>query len=295
MLRRLRERIIGPLIPKEGGLEPSCAEYPASHLADDVRADTVEGTFFFDVKDEIVGWTIHQSGWEAEETAYVKSILSPGDFVIDVGANLGWYTVVMARQVGEKGVVVAFEPEPRNFELLTRNVNENGFANRCKLFPTALLDRAGQCTMEKSHNNFGDHRVRVAPPENFRNYYCELERQEIKVNAESLDVVLRKSALGGKKVRLLKMDAQGSEVSIMRGAKRTLEKTECVITEFWPYGLYRAGHSADDFYACVRESFSQFARCTAGDLKFQSIEQLREDLSIPSDTPAGETIYVFRK
>ena len=342
IIKRLRERMIGPIVTRIGELEANHTAYLSSHLdgieakllgrlADseqathtliertrqemrdrstlqlrsfifegtcvkDLRAETSEGSFFFDVKDDIVGWSLAQETWEPAETDWIKSNLRPGDFAIDVGANLGWYTVIMARLVGNKGLVAAFEPEPRNFELLTRNVEENNLSGSCRLFQTALFNKAGTFTLEKSPNNLGDHRIRIAPPSKFSdNYFGEAEREEISVPAESLDDMLSKMDLNEKTVRLLKLDTQGSEVLIMRGAEQTLARTEFLISEYWPYGMKRLGVTADDFYACVKDKFSEFSRCKSGEWQFKPIFQLSEDLAHSCDADWNGATYVFRK
>jgi FkbM family methyltransferase len=259
---------------------------------------TLEGSFFCDVRDTIVGAVIASDRtWEHAETGWVKAVVRPGDVVIDAGANLGWYTVVMARLVGSEGRVLAFEPEPRNFDLLAQNVAWNGFADRCSLFKLALWEREDTLKFELSSSNHGDHRVRIGalPVDSREDRYNEENRVEITVQSKPLDAVLSTVLENDIPVRLWKMDTQGSEVSILKGAKRTLERTQYLLTEYWPYALARVGHGADDFAACVEENFAEFCRFTRGDLVFQPICRLREDLSRPSHTPCGESMYVFRK
>ena len=259
---------------------------------------TLEGCFFCDVRDNIVGDIIKKHRfWEYAETEWVKTIVRPGDVVIDAGANLGWYTVIMARLVGSKGHVLAFEPEPRNFELLAKNVAWNGFADRCSLFNLALFEHEATHRFELSPTNLGDHRVRIGSPVQVEreDLYDEEVRSEIAVQSKSLDAVVSQAGLDDHPIRLWKMDTQGSEVSILRGAKRTLERTEYLLTEYWPYGLARMGHNADHFVSCVQDYFVEFCRVERDQLTFQPIDRLREHLSIPSDTPCGESMYVFRK
>ena len=62
-------------------------------------------------------------------TALVKRIVRNGDIVVDIGAHIGYYTLIFARLVGPKGKVFAFEPEPNNFNLLIKNIKINGYKN----------------------------------------------------------------------------------------------------------------------------------------------------------------------
>jgi len=259
---------------------------------------TLEGSFFRDVRDTIVGAVIASDRtWEHAETEWVKTIVRQGDVVIDVGANLGWYTVVIARLVGADGRVLAFEPEPRNFELLEKNVAWNGFADRCSLFKLALWECEATHKFELSPTNHGDHRVRFGSPsvERHADLYDEQDRVVITVQSRPLDAAVSTALAEDVPIRLWKMDTQGSEVSILMGAKRTLERTQYLLTEYWPYALARMAHNADDFVACIQDNFPEFTRFTKGDLVFQPIDRLKEDLSKPSSTPCGESMYVFRK
>ena len=259
---------------------------------------TLDGSFFCDGRDTIVGAVIASDRtWEYAETDWVKTIVRTGDIVIDAGANLGWYSVVMARLVGSDGRVLAFEPEPQNFALLAKNVAWNGFADRCSLFKLALWEREATHKFELSPTNHGDHRVRSGSPpaDGCEDLYGEAARTEITVQCKPLDAVVSATVAQDRPLRLWKMDTQGSEVSILRGAKRTLVRTQYLLTEYWPYALARVGHNADDFVSCVQDYFAEFCRFTKEDLKFQPIYRLKEDLSRPSTTPCGESMYVFRK
>ncbi|MBA3994176.1 MAG: hypothetical protein C0469_11665 [Cyanobacteria bacterium DS2.3.42] len=264
-------------------------------LVREAIARTPEGVFCFDVRDNVVGCSIAYGSWEPVETAWIKSILTPGDTVVDVGANLGWYTVVMARHVGREGRVIAFEPDPRNFELLSRNVKENDFLEQSTLVQTALLERCGKVLLEQCLDNLGDHRIRVRAAGEFQNnLYGEDERQQIEVDANTLDAELAKAGLADRPLKLIKIDSQGSEVSIFNGAEKALSNSEYVLTEYWPYGLERAGKNSNDFCNAVKDHFSQFSR-SDNKFQFQPMSGLLADLSCPAKTHCGETVYVFRK
>ena len=67
--------------------------------------------------------------YEEFETELVSKEISKNDVVVDIGANIGYYTLIFAKLVGENGKVFAFEPDPSNFALLKKNVELNGFRN----------------------------------------------------------------------------------------------------------------------------------------------------------------------
>ena len=67
--------------------------------------------------------------YEEFETEIVKKIIKSGDIVLDIGANIGYYTLIFAKLVGNSGKVFSFEPEPTNYELLQKNIMINEYTN----------------------------------------------------------------------------------------------------------------------------------------------------------------------
>ena len=87
-------------------------------------------TMYLNPRDRVITPSMLAYGtWEPVETSLLLDNLRPGDTVIDVGANVGYYTLLAARKVGPRGKVVAFEPDPESFSFLKRNVKANGFTN----------------------------------------------------------------------------------------------------------------------------------------------------------------------
>src|SRR5437867_3185244 len=83
-----------------------------------------------DPTDSVVSPTLRHFGvFEPFETQLVQQMVRPGDVVLDVGANIGYYTLIFAELVGEQGHVYAFEPDPRNFAFLAKNVHSNRYRN----------------------------------------------------------------------------------------------------------------------------------------------------------------------
>lgn len=301
LLRRLKARLNPPVSAAQAEDKWARIFQLRSQLFDgtyirEAMAQTADGIFHFDVRDNIIGWSIAYDGvWEKAETDFVKSVVEPGDFVVDVGANIGWYTVVMGKLVGENGRVFAFEPESRSYDLLCRNVHENRLVDRCRLFNAALLERAGVFELEQAEDNFGDSRIRFSSAQECgQNMYGEESRRRVAVEALTLDEAMQVAGAEHSRIKLIKVDAQGSEVAIFAGAQKTLAQTNVLITEYWPYGLQRAGKKADDFFDAVSAHFNQYARFDCG-IEFRSIKDWREDMNVPASTPCGETVYVLKK
>lgn len=172
--------------------------------------------------------------WEPLETSVVVGWLRAGDVFVDLGANIGYYTVVASRRCGHGGRVWAFEPEPDNFELLGRNIALNALAN-VEAVNAAAGAESGTAQLYLSDDNQGDHRL-----------YCSDGRDDcIVVHKHALD-----DWFAGRDARvdMVKMDTQGMEAQIVAGMRGLIERNRerlALIVEFWPFGLAGAGDSPE--------------------------------------------------
>src|SRR3990167_1916537 len=96
--------------------------------------------------------------YEEYETELIQKEIQKGDVVLDIGANIGYYTLIFAKLVGENGKVFAFEPDPTNFDLLKQNVENNGYKN-VVLDRKSVSDKNGRLKLFLSEDNLADHRI----------------------------------------------------------------------------------------------------------------------------------------
>lgn len=198
-----------------------------------LRVDGMPGIrMYLHPNDSVVTPTILSTGsWEAAETARFLRTVKPGDTFVDAGANAGYYTIIGSRLVGDKGKVYAFEPEPKSFALLEKNVRLNGLTN-VVLEQKALSNRKGVIKLFIADVNKGDHRI----------YQPEGEsRPSVDVEAVRLDEYFKGQGRG---IDVLKTDTQGAEGLILEGMTGLLEdRTEgpTIFMEFWPYALKELG------------------------------------------------------
>jgi len=206
-------------------------------------------TFHVDLRDEIIGSSLLLEGvWEPEETSFVQKSLKPGMVFVDLGANIGYYTVIASGLVGSAGQVIAFEPEPRNFALLKKNIEANGCSN--VVAENKAVGASPQRTaLHLSRSNFGDHRTHEAIGE--PSARTEEKRLTISVEAVSLDHYFKERPT---RVDFLKMDIQGTEYDALIGMRQTLQQNPdiTVLTEFWPKGLEQAGAIPQSFLSEAR-------------------------------------------
>ena len=205
--------------------------------------------FYVATADEGIGRAIFLHGsfeyeWVEKVFDTLKS-LGISDFggksLIEVGANIGTTCIPMVKQYGFARAFV-FEPAPQSFALLQQNITANGLQDVIRPFPVALSSENGEVSFELDPLNPGDHRVRInalaaSAPERQQ----ESSREIIRVAARTFDAVVAEGAIRPSEIGLVWMDAQGHEGHILSGAQALLELEAPVLTEFWPYGLQRAG------------------------------------------------------
>lgn len=184
-----------------------------------------------DPNDRIVTREIRKHGiWEPTETHWFVRSLREGDVVVDVGANVGYYTLIAGRLVGERGRVFAFEPEPEAFSWLQRNVRLNGLEN-VVLEQKAVSNEAGSLRLYLAERNRGDHRIFQLEGE---------ERPYVDVEAVTLDDYFGDRVSD---VDFVKIDTQGAEMVILQGMEGILAQSEDLVlaVEYWPKGLHEFG------------------------------------------------------
>jgi FkbM family methyltransferase len=144
--------------------------------------------------------------WNAEEYAAFRRDVAPGDVVLDVGANVGAYTLLFGRWVGPAGRVFAFEPAPEARRGLERHIALNGLASRVAVRAEAMTDRRGVARFTAS-GPAGDNRLVPASR-------AGLDVQTISIDDFCADTNARPA--------LIKIDVEGAELDVLTGARRTI-------------------------------------------------------------------------
>ncbi len=200
---------------------------------------------FIDLSDHVIGLNILRGQYEQNEIRFVLRALKPGDCAIDVGGHIGFFTMQMAAAVGPAGCVYAFEPLDSNGDLLERSIAENGFGERVRFQRAAVGAAPGTATLTfpvETLNSGGAYLLRSGSAPLAGNQTKDVPR----VALDALE--LRRP------VRVIKMDVEGAEPQVIRGAVRLLaEDRPIVLSELHPTQLERAsGSTADEFLAQMR-------------------------------------------
>jgi FkbM family methyltransferase len=175
---------------------------------------------------------ILRGGYESSEVAFVRRTVQPGQTVLDLGANLGYFTILMASLVGPSGRVHAFEPWARNAELLARSVDENRFGDRVTLRSAAVAERSGAGQL-----------VSLDLPANSGGAYLDTVAAGAPSVHHRVDdvplVALDDLDLPGP-VSFVKIDIEGAEALALRGAAGLLRRDRpIVLSELAPTQLRR--------------------------------------------------------
>ena len=178
----------------------------------------------------ISGDIARQNIWEPFESDVFRRLCRPGDFVMDIGANIGWYAVLASKLIGREGRLTCFEPDAANRALLQRNIARCKDAPRTELRPEAVADSAGTMQLFLSDTNLGDHRL----------FDDGSQRESVAVTVTTLDKLLERET---RLPDLVKSDTQGSEARIVAGASSLFAKgwRPVLLLEFWPFGLAGSG------------------------------------------------------
>ena len=167
------------------------------------------------------------------EIELLQKYVKHGEVVLDIGANIGFYSKILSRLVGAQGKVHCFEPDITNFGHLRKAVE--GLPN-ITINNKAVGPRTETIKIYTSKNMNVDHRT--YKPDEFD--------KEIEVGAVSIDDYLKEDL----RVDFVKMDIQGFESQAIKGMTRTFQSNVDLklISEFWPYGLRKAGSSASEYF-----------------------------------------------
>ncbi|QDV67254.1 arsenite S-adenosylmethyltransferase [Rosistilla carotiformis] len=198
-----------------------------------------------------IGEELFANAFERAERDLLNRIIAPGMTVLDIGANLGFYTCLFAQRVGPSGNVVGIEPTPSTFESLQENVRLNGYQDRVACHCCALSDSDGIAQL----NLFGESSGGVY---NSLGVTCPMDGTEpqcvIEVPTKTLDEIC--NGVDSSKGVFMKIDVEGFEQQVVRGGSQFLanEPRAAMMIELYEPAAQQCGRSTLDTLADL-ESF----------------------------------------
>ena len=183
----------------------------------------------------------------------IKNNVKDGDNVIDLGANIGYFTLILAKLVGPTGKVFAFEPDPRNLALLKKNVEYNNYKNVI-IVPKAVSNVNDKCTLYTGQKTFGQNKI-YKPKNTKIQKFIPIDSETVR-----LDDFFRTNGLLDK-ISFIKLDVEGAEFLAFSGMKEILKLTKNIkiFTEAEISYLEDAGSSYDQFIDLLTENDFTFS------------------------------------
>jgi FkbM family methyltransferase len=183
--------------------------------------------------------------YEPYETQLVLRIVKLNDIVVDIGANIGYYTLIFAKLVGREGKVIAFEPESHNFQLLKKNVTINGYSDIVRLEQKAVSNRDEKRKLYLDQKNLGGHRINESS-------YCSHDSLQV-IETISLDNYL---ANNSNHIDFVKMDIEGAEYLALEGMHSILRQSHSLrlMVAFHPPFIREYGYTPEQVIEFLRNN-----------------------------------------
>ncbi len=213
-------------------------------------------------------YPIFKKRQDKHEIALLKKYIRNGDVVLDIGANIGFYTKILSDLVGESGKVYAFEPDKKNFSYLKQNT---GDLKNVEFINKAVSDKSGEITLYQSDLLNVDHKTYAT-----ENY----------TSTAVIECIKADDAVAGQKINFIKIDIQGYEYFAFKGMQEILKYNDLkIITEFYPYGIKESGVSITEFFNTFKENKFTVFLC-----EFDTLIPFRME-DIPNYEKLGKDIY----
>jgi len=218
-----------------------------------------------DRADRSVSSAIIESGtWEPHVERVLSELLAEGSVFVDIGANVGWHSALAATLVGDAGLVYAVEPNPENAKLIAETIRHNKLTNM-RLLPFALSEQAGYALFRSAIGSNGG--------------FADRDRSEIIDPRVTIVPTVRFDDLEIEHVDVIKIDVEGAEPMVMRGATKAIERDHpSIIFEFSCEMTERVGGVSPQAHLEMIESFgyrlSVIERGTGELLPIGSIDEL---------------------
>ena len=225
-------------------------------------------TIYWDREDPLIVPELAAGIYESDTRLLVESSLGPGMTMLDLGAHVGFFSLIASRCVGSSGKVYAFEPQPEVYDVLVRNIKANGLGSTITPIRKAVSNGIGAAVLLLATEGSGGASLYRIPGTN--------PSETVVVETTTLDAFL--AAEGWPRVHLIKMDIEGAEKAALEGMKQLAIRNLAfkLIIEFAPLVQAAAEVTSEELFAALS---------ALGFRKFSAIVGDLHPLDIPQDIP----------
>ena len=239
-------RSVFKIVVKIGERIPGLIHHPVTYKIADVLVNRIaseNGIFeiegFKMKRGRTTRYMVLTGKYEEGTMDLMKKEIKSGMNVFDLGANIGMFTLLSSKLVGESGHVFSFEPDPYLFNVLKENLILNN-VNNVSIYQIAVSNTVGVEKFSMNLEQDGDNRLNSNT----------MNENYVEVKTTTIDDFCEKNEL---KINFLEMDIQGSEAKVFQGMKQTLKKSPNIkiITEFYPSAIRDTGSSPEDYLSSL--------------------------------------------
>jgi FkbM family methyltransferase len=235
-------RAAGVVSPRNGH------QAPAREIGADMMTTCLPGPRMILLYKDQIAQGSYADGLQAD---LFSRCIRRGEYVLDLGAHHGFYSLLAARRVGPEGKVFSFEPEPENFRMLQTNIWLNGLGEVITAVRACVGSSDGEAELELAQGMSWSHALKVHPGLRVIG--------RVKVPAMTLDTFFASRQPMSRPIGIVKMDVEGNELHALRGMREFLLRSPRVVlfAELYPTLLNGLGSNADEVIDFLREA--QFA------------------------------------
>jgi len=199
------------------------------------KINTPYGTFFGFQHDLITSQLRRYGAHQRNELAMLLSFVRPGDTVLDIGANIGTFSIPLAARTGDQGHVYSFEADREIFQVLEQNITLNGLSNVTAM-NAIVSQNAGRYRKAEVAGNLGA-----------TSFYLDDSHGANGMPVVSIDDWMASHSLKHRNIDLIKIDVEGMDVDVLRSCTATLQRCKPVVyIEVSEQQLRRNGHCPND-------------------------------------------------
>ena len=238
---------------------------------------------------DLSGYISVHNIWEPFETFLFKQFIKKNTVFVDIGAHIGYYSLLCA-SIAKEGTIISFEPVPRNFKFLEKNIRLNKFKHIKAIKKAISNDNRTSLLFLSNASNTGDNRFFEDSLIGENN-----KKESIKVSCLKLDDFLAKSKLSP---NMIKIDIQGGEMLALLGMKKILKSSSKLVLfcEFWPGGISAMGESPQEFLDMLDKNGFKIFEINEHEKKLEtkSFIQLIADYTKEKDPLAQTNLLILK-